>query len=114
MSYLSSLAKNNTVEHITIVTDGNIPVVGWLEDLSDDGISDIIIQNLSDVPCYITFCTNKDKENPVIATRDNLFLNANSEVTLRNASFASFSAIRAEESEDPEAKNAVIRITAVG
>jgi len=112
MSYLSSLAKNNTVEHITIVTNGNIATSGVLQDLSDDGISDIIIQNLSEVACYITFSAKEDKE--VTGKHYHLFLAAKGEITLRNASFANFSALRAISSEDPKAANAIIRITAVG
>jgi hypothetical protein len=91
MAHLSNLSRrNNVVEHITITTtDANAKSGNFGAGLAACSSMDVVIQNLSSVPCYVTFGVLA-----ATATTGSLYLAANSSVSLSNVTFLYYSVLR--------------------
>jgi hypothetical protein len=103
MAFLQNLGRSNTVEHITLTTTSSAAKNGGFSSLTYENVSDVVIQNISAAGCYVTFGTSS-----VTATANDLYLAANSSVSLNNSQFVYFSVIRATST------NVSLRVTGVG
>lgn len=103
MAFLQNLGKNNVIEHVSITTTAASAKSGSFSVLTTDGVSDVIIQNLSAAACYVTCGTAQ-----VTATSSHLYLAANASVSFDNVQFTHFSVIRATGTD------VTVRITGTG